>query len=182
VIDSFGGQQDSVVFLGRRSFRMELAGTASSGELGIPHSASEVPTERIFDSDRERAGRATASSPRPATGISSATSIALCSATFALGIVLTLAFFRPIQPRPSIAAAPAAPVQVAPPAPHEPPVVIELGPSSPIDTVAFAPTPARANVRRPLAKPAVRPTRPRAPRAVPADVPAPKPWVDPFAE
>jgi hypothetical protein len=181
VIDSFGGRQDNVVFLGRRSFRMELAGTPSGSELGIPRSASEIPTERIFDSDRERAVRGVSiSSSRPATGISNATSIALCSATFALGIVLTLAFFQPLPARPTIGVVPAAPAPAAPPAPREPPVVVALTP--PASTSAFSLAPRHAPTRRPLTKQAARPARPRPDLAVPADAPAPKPWVDPFAE
>ena len=177
MIDSFGGQ-DNVVFLGRRSFRMELAGTPSSSELGIPRSASEIPTERIFDSDRERAVRAAVSSSRPAAGISNAASIALCSTTFVLGIALTLAFVRPIQPRPAVVVAPAAPAQVAPPPPpSEPPVVVELAPASP----ATFPT-LRAPARRPVAKPAARAVRARPVHSVPSDPPAAQPWVDPFAE
>lgn len=178
MIDSFGGRQDNVVFMGRRSFRMELAGTPSGSELGIPRSASEIPTERIFASDRERAVRAAVSSSRPATGISNAASIALCSTTFVLGIALTLAFVRPIQPRPAMAVAPAAPAQVAPPPPPpEPPVVVELAPAS----AATFPPP-RAPARRPLAKPPARAVRPRPPRDPASTAPAATPWVDPFAE
>ena len=48
MINSLGGEQDNVVFMGRRSFRMEIAGVPGGNELAIPMRASEIPTERIF--------------------------------------------------------------------------------------------------------------------------------------
>ena len=176
MINSFGAGQDNVVFLGRRSFRMELAGRPGGDRLGIPRSASEIPTEKIFDSDRERAVRAAVASLRPAKGSSNATLIALCLTTFALGISLTLTFYRRTEPRAPIAVAPIAPAPLAPPAPS---MVIQPLPAPPVEAAAFAPTPA---ARRPLAKPAARPARPRPARALQADAPTAKPWVDPFAE
>jgi hypothetical protein len=186
VINSFGTQQDNVVFLGRRSFRMELAGGAGSNELGIPKSASEIPTEKIFDADRERAVRAAVASLRPAGRISNVTSIALCLTTFALGIGLTLTFYR-AEPRRPLAFAPIAPAQIAPP-PPAPPLLIQPIAAPPTEAAALSLAPTIRPARRPLAKPAARVARPRAVRAVQAagaaqsDAPAAKPWVDPFAE
>jgi hypothetical protein len=178
VINSFGGEQDNVVFLGRRSFRMELAGRPGGNELGIPRSASEIPTERIFDSDRERAVSAAMSSSRPAKGISNTGSIALALTTFTLGIALTLTFHR-ADPRRPLATAP---IEIAPPTPPATPVLVQL-PAPAAEPIEIPPARAVPPARRPLAKPAARATRPRPVRAaVPSDPPAPKPWVDPFAE
>jgi hypothetical protein len=179
VINSFGAGQDNVVFLGRRSFRMELAGQPGSDELGIPKSASEIPTEKIFDSDRERAVRAAVASLRPKSRTPNLTLIALCLTTFALGIALTLTFYHRPEPRQMIASAPA---QVAPPPPSAPPMVIQPLPPPPVEALAFAPAPASSFARRPLAKPPARAARPRPARALQSDPPAAKPWTDPFAE
>ncbi|HEX3903667.1 MAG TPA: hypothetical protein VH853_12515 [Polyangia bacterium] len=193
MINSFGGEQDNVVFMGRRSFRMEIAAGPGGNELAIPTRASEIPTERIFGADRDRVFRAaTAASLRPARGSSNLTLVALCLTTFAFGIALTLTFTHRLAPhsgRYAIEATPVAPApaaQVAPPAPVDPIVVQELPPTPPTDAelmAAFA-----LPARRPLAKPA-RAARPRPVRAAPAatetEAPAPaaaKPWVDPFAE
>jgi hypothetical protein len=182
VINSFGAGQDNVVFLGRRSFRMELAGRPGGDALGIPQSASEIPTEKIFDSDRERAVHAAVASLQPKSRTSSLTLIALCSTTFALGIALTLTFYYRTEPRQMLAAVPLAPAQVAPPPPPAPPMVIQPLPPPPVEAVAFAPAPASGLARRPRAKPPAPPARPRPAHALPSDPPAPKPWVDPFAE
>jgi len=171
VIDSLGAGQDNVVFLGRRSFRMELVGRPEDDELGTPRRASEVPTERLFDADRDRTARAVLAALLSKRGISRATSIALCATTFVLGIGLTLTLSRRPEPRRAIAAAPAAPAPAAA-------MVIE--PVAPAPPVVAAP-PASPPARRPLAKPA-RAVRLRPVRAAPSDAPPVKPWVDPFAE
>ncbi len=185
MINSFGGEQDNVVFLGRRSFRMELAGRPGGNELGIPRSASEIPTERIFDSDRERAVSAAMSSSRPAKGISSTGSIALALTTFTLGIALTLTFHR-AEPRRPLAVAPSeiAPTQAAltvPTAPPAPPILIPL-PAPTAEAIERPPARPILPARRPLAKPPARAARPHPVQAIPSDPPAVKPWVDPFAE
>jgi hypothetical protein len=186
VINSFGGEQDNVVFMGRRSFRMEIAAGPGGNELAIPTRASEIPTERIFGAERDRVFRAAAASSaaRPTRGISNITLVALCLTTFAFGIALTLTFTHRVAPHPAIEGAPIAPVAATPHAPVEPIVVQELPPTPPSDAelmAAFA-----LPARRPLAKPP-RTARPRPVRAAPsandteASAPA-KPWVDPFAE
>jgi hypothetical protein len=188
VINSFGAAQDNVVFLGRRSFRMELAGRPGGNDLGIPKSASEIPTEKIFDADRERAVRAAVASLRPAGKISNVTSIALCLTTFALGIAVTLTFYR-AEPRRPLAFAPIAPAQIAP-TPPAPPLLIQPISPPPAEVAALSLTPTIRPARRPLAKPAARVARPRPVRAVQvqsaaaaqSDAPTAKPWVDPFAE
>ncbi|HVV50969.1 MAG TPA: hypothetical protein VHO06_14980 [Polyangia bacterium] len=178
MINSIGGGQDNVVFMGRRSFRMELAERPGANELAIPGSASQVPTERIFDSDRERAVRAAAPPSRAANGVSNATLIALCLAAFGLGSTLTLTFYRRTEPRRAISAVSAAPVPAAPAAPT---VVIQPLPALPSETPSLVLAPLVAPARRPAAKSA-RGTRPRHAHAIQAAAPAAKPWVDPFAE
>lgn len=171
MIDSLGAGQDNVVFLGRRSFRMELVGRPDEDEPRTPRRASEVPTEKIFDSDREHAARAVPAAVRSQKSISRTTSIVLCATTFVLGIGSTLTFLRRPEPRrPMAAAAPTTPA---------PAIVIEPVPSAQPPR-APAP-PAIPTARQPFAKPA-RAVRPRPMRAARPDAPAPKPWVDPFAE
>ena len=211
MINSLGGEQDNVVFMGRRSFRMEIAGGPRSNELAIPTRASGVPTERIFDADRDRgawAARA-AAALQPARLRSNGTLIALCATTFVLGIAVTLTLNGRVAPRRAPIAAPVQPAKVAAPATvAEPTMVIQPMPvAAPTDAeilagFAFAPP------RRPQAKPA-RAARPRpiraatnvpgaeasanepasadpfadpAPTPKPAAKPASKRWVDPFAE
>jgi len=171
--------QDNVVFLGRRSFRMELVDSPGEDGLGVPRRNSEIPTEKIFDRDRDAAAEAVLASLRSKKGVSSTTLVTLCSTAFVLGIVLTLMVSGRPPRRPAIELGPAtqrptvtaAPIPAAPPAAAAEPVVVELPPPPP---------PAIPATRRPpLARPprAVRPAR--APRT---EAPAAKPWVDPFAE
>jgi len=177
VIDSLSAGQDNVVFMGRRSFRMETVGGHDDDEVTIPKRASEVPTERIFDSDRERAARDALAALRSPSGLSSRAWLGLCSGAFALGIGLTLAFSGRPAPRP------VAPAAVAAAAPAAPTIVIEPVPPAPTEApaaLALAAPPVR---RPPVAKPA-RPVRLRPIRPAPTETttPSPKPWVDPFAE
>lgn len=175
MIDSLGAGQDNVVFLGRRSFRMELAGRSEDDDRVIPRRASEVPTEKIFHADRDRAARDMLAALRSRRGLSRASSIALCATTFGLGIALTLTFSRrPEPPRPS----------VAPPPTPAPAIVIERVPAAPpVVTEPLVPPAVLPARRPPLARPA-RAVRPRPVRAVSSTPPAPavRPWVDPFAE
>jgi hypothetical protein len=168
VINSLGGEQNNVVFMGRRSFRMEIAGGSGSNELAIPMSASSVPTARIFASDRERAGwESAAAALRPTSGRSNASLVALCLTTFGLGIALTLTFNGRAAPRRAPEAAAVEPAQVAAPAapaPAEPTMVIQPMPvAAPTDAELLAGFPLPP-ARRPLAKPA-RAARPRPLRA-----------------
>ena len=203
MINSLGGEQNNVVFMGRRSFRMEIAEGARSNQLAIPMSASSVTTARIFASDRERAGWESAAVLRPTSGRSNGSLVALCLTTFVLGIALTLTLTFNGRAAPRRAPEPAAgpPAQVAAPAspPTAPTFVIQPMPvAAPTDAELLAGFPL-APGRRPLAKPAraarlrpVRAARP-APGAEASDAdpfadpapttkPAAKPWVDPFAE
>jgi hypothetical protein len=170
--------QDSVVFMGRRSFRMELVEAPGEDAPGVPRRSSEIPTEKIFDRDRDAAAEAVLASLRSKKGVSSTTLVTLCSTTFVLGIALTLMVSGRPPRRPPIELGPAtqrptvtaAPIPAAPPAAAEP-VVVELPPPPP---------PAIPATRRP---PLVRPPRAvRAARAPRTESPAAKPWVDPFAE
>jgi hypothetical protein len=194
VINSLGGEQDNVVFLGRRSFRMEIAGRPDDEEMAIPAAMTPVSTQKLFMPDHALAADIAALRSPPARGISRTTLIAMCSATFAFGIVLTLTFnHRTERPatRAATMAAPASAAASAPattvPAPASMIIVQPLpsvAPETPRAAALLVPP-----ASRPLAKlaPAVRsrPARPApAPRAVdptPAG-PATKPWVDPFAE
>jgi hypothetical protein len=209
VINSLGGEQDNVVFMGRRSFRMEIAAGPHSSELAIPMRASAVPTEKIFEADRDRGGWAAAAAAlQPARLKSNGTSVvALCVTTFVLGIALTLTLTGRAAPRRAPDTAAAQPAQVAAPAtaptptPVQPIVVQTMPIAAPTDAeilAGFAFQPAR----RPLAKPA-RAARPRPVRAArpapsadaddasvadpfadptPPAKPTAKAWVDPFAE
>ncbi len=162
MINSLGGEQDNVVFMGRRSFRMEIAAGPHGNELAIPMRASSVPTEKIFEADRDRGAwidrAAAAASLRPARLRSSGTSVvALCATTFVLGIALTLTFGGRAAPRRAPVAA--RPAEVAVPAPAQAPapastVVVQPMPvAAPTDAELLAGFPL-APPRRPLAKPA----------------------------
>jgi hypothetical protein len=120
VIESIGSRQDNVVFLGRRSFRMETAGGPGVNELAIPVSASSIPTERIFasGSDRQLALESTwlRRSPR---GSATTRTVVLCVSAFAFGILLTWTFNRWVagqRARPAMPALAAAVVPAASPA------------------------------------------------------------------
>ena len=202
MINSLSGEQNNVVFMGRRSFRMEIAAGTRSNELAIPMSASSVPTARIFASDGERAGwESEASALRPASGRSNASLVALGLTTFVLGIALTLTLNGRAAPRRAPASVP--PAQVVEPAPAPAPTMViqPLPVAAPTDAELLAGFPLPP-ARRPLAKPA-RAARPRPVRATqsargadadaqtvadpfaepaPTAKLAPKPWVDPFAE
>jgi len=82
VIESFGRQQDNVVFMGRRSFRMEIAGGPGVNELAIPLNAASTPTARIFASDRQQGLEQMwlAGSRR---GSTTAKTVVLCASAFA---------------------------------------------------------------------------------------------------
>jgi hypothetical protein len=184
VINSLGGEQDNVVFMGRRSFRMEIAGAARSNELPIPIPAATVPTEKIFEADRDRAAwiesAANAPALQPAKLKSNGTSVvALCVTTFVLGIALTLTFTGRAAPRRAPVAAPARPAPVAAPAQTAPQTAAPATTpkSTPAASMVVQPMPiavptdaeilagfSLAPSRRPVAKPA-RAARPRPARA-----------------
>lgn len=190
MINSLGGEQDNVVFMGRRSFRMEIAGGPRSSELAIPMRASGVPTEKIFEADRGReewtrkATAAEALQPSRLRSNNGTSIIALCVTTFALGIALTLTFNGRVAPRRAPEAASVQPPQVAAPTPVQPIVVQTMPIAAPTDAeimAGFAFTPPR----RPLAKPAARPRPVRAARpAQSADAEDAKEaaLADPFAD
>ena len=172
MINSLGGEQDNVVFMGRRSFRMEIAAGPRSSELAIPMRAAAVPTEKIFEADRGREEwtrkAATAAALQPSKLKSNGTSVvALCVTTFVLGIALTLTLTGRAAPRRAPDVAAAQPAQVAAPTPTPvQPIVVQTTPiTAPTDAeilAGFAFQPAR----RPLAKPArTAPARPRPVRA-----------------
>ena len=200
MINSLGGEQDNVVFMGRRSFRMEIAAGARHNELAVPLRASSVPTEKIFEADRGReewTARA-AAALQPARLKANGTSVvALCLTTFVLGIALTLTLNGRQTPRRASVAAPGAPAAPAPVTAAAvttatvtataPSIVVQPMPiAAPTDAeilagFAFAPS------RRPLAKPA-RAARPRPVRAArpasSAEAEASKETIsdDPFAD
>jgi hypothetical protein len=160
--------QDNVVFMGRRSFRMELVG-GHEDEVTIPKHASEIPTDKIFTPNRQSATRAALASLRAPSGLSRVAWLGFCSAAFVFGSALTLTVARRPAPRPVVQAAPVA---------AAPAIVIE--PVPPAAPPALAPPPALALARRPAVKPAARPVRPHPVRPAPAAAPAATPWVDPF--
>ena len=188
MINSLGGEQDNVVFMGRRSFRMEIAAGPHSNDLAIPMRASSVPTEKIYEADRDRGAWAVAAAAlQPARLKSNGTSVvALCVTTFVLGIALTLTLTGRAAPR--RAPAPAQPAQAAAPATlptPAPTVIVQPMPiAAPTDAeimagFAFAPP------RRPLAKPAraaVRPRPVRAARPAPGADAEASTVADPFAD
>ncbi len=184
MINSLGGEQNNVVFMGRRSFRMEIAdGGAHSSELGIPMTASGVPTERIFAAERDREGTWLSAAPwlRPTSGRSNASLVALCLTTFVLGIALTLTLNGRAAPRRAPAAVSVQPTQVAAPAPAPTMVIQPLPVTAPTDAELLAGFPL-SPPRRPLAKPA-RAVRPRpVPAARPARSAEAATSDDPFAE
>lgn len=146
MINSLGGEQDNVVFLGRKSFRMEIAAGPRSNELPIPIRSSAVPTEKIFEADRDREAwieRATATGAlQPEKLKSGGTSVvALCVTTFVLGIALTLTFTGRAAPR----RAPAQPAQLAAPAQPAP----AIAPAQPA-AQATAPTPTPSMIVQPM--------------------------------
>jgi hypothetical protein len=114
VIDRSSSEQASVVFLGRRSFRMEAGTLQSANELAIPRSASDVTTERIFGVDRERVFEAASMLPaaRSAFMVSKGPLIGLCLATFACGILVTSTVNRTRSWAASKRAAAVTPVQL----------------------------------------------------------------------
>jgi len=198
VINSLGGEQDNVVFMGRKSFRMEIAAGPRSNALPIPIRASSVPTEKIFEADRDRGWAAAAAALQPAKLKSNGTSVvALCATTFVLGIALTLTFTGRAAPRraPVATSAPAQATAPAPVAARTPAPVTAA--ATPASTVVIQPMPiaaptdaeilagfALAPSRRPLARPA----RAARPRPLRATEPAPSAAAegaadaDPFAD
>ena len=196
MINSLGGEQDNVVFMGRKSFRMEIAAGARSNELAIPMRASAVPTEKIFEADRDRGAwiekAATAAAAlQPSRLRSSGTSVvALCVTTFVLGIALTLTLTGRAAPRRAPAAAPVAPT--APATATAPAGVTATAPTMVVQPMPIAaPTDAEilagfasAPSRRPLAKPAraARPRPVRAARPAPSGDAEDSTAADPFAD
>jgi hypothetical protein len=126
VIESFAGRQDNVVFMGRRSFRMEIAGGPGGNELAIPLGASSMPTERIFASDRQLALEPTWLRRSPRRSATTTRTVVLCTSAFAFGILLTWAFNRWAAGERVRAALP---VAVAPaPSPASEAVIVQLPP------------------------------------------------------
>ncbi len=211
MIESFGRQQDNVVFMGRRSFRMEIAGGPGVNELAIPLSAASTPTERIFASDRQQGLEQMwlAGSRR---GITTAKTVVLCASAFAFGILLTWTFNRwaSVEGARAAATVAAATAAAAPaPSPASEAVIVQLPPTTAMAQPLDEPTAVEQAIlaktlsalgdsrARPTRRAATRSSRPavvRAPKptrtaaasasvARGSDAQAPaKPWVDPFAE
>jgi hypothetical protein len=212
VIESFGGQQDNVVFMGRRSFRMEIAGGPGVNELAIPLNAASTPTARIFASDRQQGLEQMwlAGSRR---GSTTAKTVVLCASAFAFGILLTWTFNRwaSVERARAAATVAAATAAAAPaPSPASEAVIVQLPPATAMaqhpldeptaveqailaktlsalgDSRTRPPRRAVARIGRPAVVHAPKPNRTAAASASVArdsDADAPaKPWVDPFAE
>jgi hypothetical protein len=132
VIESFGRRQDNVVFMGRRSFRMEIAGGPSVNELAIPLSAASTPTARIFASDRPQGLEEMwlAGSRRRTT---TTKTVVLCASAFAFGILLTWTFNRwaSVERARAAATVAAATAAAAPaPSPASEAVIVQLPPTT----------------------------------------------------
>lgn len=174
MINSLGGEQDNVVFLGRRSFRMEIAGQPDDGETGIPGSMALVATQRLFAPEQANlTRRATASAPAPGR-ISRAALLALCSMTFLFGVAVTLTFGHRNATHPTPAATAARPALAPAPVMVVQPLATAIPAVTTPPIVRSPAKPPRA-VRPRLAPPAAAPHAAR-------PAPAPRPWVDPFAE
>lgn len=179
---------------------MEVGTLMGTNELAIPMGASDVPTERIFGSDRARvfqAATALAPTARSAFTASKGVLIGLCLMAFTLGILLTSTVdrARPVPPpmaraqEPPPVALPAVPVVVPVPAPPsvepivaaaEPAVVLD----APVQRRAILMPAREARVRTAHSRrsaPAVEAATPEA-AAPEAPRPAAKKWVDPFAD
>jgi hypothetical protein len=172
VIESPDTNQASVVFLGRKSFRMQVVGApaAATGAGAVPVGTWDTPTERIF----ERRRSPPAAWPPPATpstpALGKTTVVGIALITFASGVLVATAVdrVRPHlpraahadvgQPAPAPAATPAAAATVANDERAAKPVA------------AAAPTPAPATAPTPLAAggPIVQPLPPPPPEPLPA--------------
>jgi len=194
VIEPSNRYQASVVFLGRRSFRMETGSMPVAEEIAIPKRASEIPTERIFRPksviDFQSLVPMSVPESRQRTSVSKVALIGLGAMAVALGMLMTSSAARPlvrggVDHKPEVAAVqpPAAPV------PLVEPIVVAAAPLE-LDFPPLA-----AAVSPPARAPRVRAVRAvRAKRAdavegeapesaAPESAPAPaKKWVDPFAD
>ncbi len=164
VVESADTDLGSVFFIGRESFRMQVAGTPGPVRNDVPNGAPETPTERIFERRRRRTPVEPAINwaPPPKPAISKTTLVGICLTTFACGMLVATAFDR-MRPR-AVVAQPVAVAHVQAPSGVEiqplPPAVPEL-PPLPAVTIATAeapaiaaPTPAVA-ARAPVTKPAL---------------------------
>ena len=207
MIEAAETEQASVVFLGHKSFRMQIGSTPGPlrNELAIPARAPENQTERLHGSelvpalDPELAR--TPAPPLPRTRL-----VVLGLTAFAIGILVTSIVDR--LPRTSFGRHPEAPqtrplqalsrerTQPFPPPPSQPRSTPSAQPpraASALGPMAASPQ-ARAAITKPLRPAPVRAVpAPRTRRPSPALAPAspeekpatPSPaarWVDPFAE
>jgi len=134
-----------------------------TNELAIPMSASDVPTERIFGSDRARVFQAAtelAETPRSAFTASKGVLIGLCLMAFTLGILLTSTVDRA---RPTASAPPQmARVQELPPAPPSAaPIVVPVAPPAvaPSDPIMVAAAMVAAELEAPAPRAISKPAR-----------------------
>ena len=186
--------QNSIVFLGRESFRMQVVGADA-----IPGRAWDEPTARIIErrsSDRRRSREiSTVASSAPTAAWNRI--LALSLATFACGVLVTLSverLSRPARTAPQVAAPAALPASAplvkladlaAGPATIPPPSPAPAIDPRPRKTLAAMKAPARAPVARPR-----RPGPPKPPEVTeadptetpPASAARPRKWVDPFAD
>lgn len=163
----------SVVFLGRKSFRMQVVGTPAlaTGAGAIPSGTWDTPTERIIE--RRRGWPPPPPAPaKPALAKSTIVGISLV--TFACGVLVSTAVDRlrphgreqahvavvPPTPPAVVQTQPAqvAPLQVAPPAAAAPAVqglIVEpLAKPAPVPAAAAEPTTAAAKAAPTRARPA----------------------------
>jgi hypothetical protein len=183
VIESPDTDQASVVFMGRKSFRMQVVGApaAATGAGAVPVGTWDTPTERIFE--RRRSPQVAWPPPTPAApAMGKSTVVGIALVTFACGVLVATAVDR-LRPhafermgRIDVAQAP--PAVAATPAPAATPAAGAT--SAPAATPAAAATPttatAPATKDHVAAKPVTATTVP-APVAAPAALAAAGPIV-----
>jgi hypothetical protein len=200
----------SVVFLGRKSFRMQVVGTPAlaTGAGAIPTSTWDTPTERIIE---RRRGWPPPSPPAPKPALAKSTIVGISLITFASGVLVSTAFDRlrahgreqahvaVVPPTPPAVVqtqtAQLAPVQIAPAQAAAPAPIVEpltktqpqTSPAAPAAAAKPATTRARtappARSRRPAASEGTSPTTELDLLEKPSvKPPTPGKWVDPFAE
>jgi hypothetical protein len=186
MVEHADGEQTSVVFLGRESFRIErrVPARVSADRGAIPTPISDTPTGRIFD--RRRAPRHSLAVDAAASARRTRSLVALLVITFAGGVVVASAITgmrtRAVPPRPRLAPPAAAAPPVAPaaaPAVRQPPPADEptpAGVAAPTSTI-----PDRPAAVPPAPRLAPRPARPAVRSPSQRVVPPTRPWVDPFA-
>jgi hypothetical protein len=174
VIESPDTDQASVVFLGRKSFRMQVVGApaAATGAGAIPVGTWDTPTERIFERRRSppAAWPPPASPPSQALGKTTVVGIALI--TFASGVLVATAVdrLRPHLPSRTVHAdvGQPAPAPAATAVPAAAVVAKDDRVEKPVAAAATTPAPAAAPAPLAAGGPIVQQLPPPPPEPLPA--------------